>query len=190
MKREKNGFTLAELLIVVAIIAVLVAISIPIFTSQLEKAREAVDLSNVRSAYSIMQTSIMTGTAPDGNEWPDEQSWYIYTNSGAFQRYIYGTPFDTSTACKLKSNGVELPDFIAVDATYGWKDCVIMMTFDENHSHASMYTWPLSAFSPNLPPRGCFSGRALVYCSYLSDHIERKAITCAKAKKALRWQSF
>lgn len=66
MKREKNGFTLAELLIVVAIIAVLVAISIPIFTSQLEKAREAVDLSNVRSAYSIMQTSIMTGTAPDG----------------------------------------------------------------------------------------------------------------------------
>ena len=40
MKREKNGFTLAELLIVVAIIAVLVAISIPIFTSQLEKARE------------------------------------------------------------------------------------------------------------------------------------------------------
>lgn len=33
----KKGFTLAELLIVVAIIAVLVAISIPIFSSQLEK---------------------------------------------------------------------------------------------------------------------------------------------------------
>ena len=39
MKKEE-GFTLAELLIVVAIIAVLVAISIPIFTSQLEKSRE------------------------------------------------------------------------------------------------------------------------------------------------------
>ena len=45
---KSNGFTLAELLIVVAIIAVLVAISIPIFTSQLEKAREATDLSDVR----------------------------------------------------------------------------------------------------------------------------------------------
>lgn len=44
---KSNGFTLAELLIVVAIIAVLVAISIPIFTTQLEKAREATDLSDV-----------------------------------------------------------------------------------------------------------------------------------------------
>lgn len=35
----------------VAIIAVLVAISVPIFTSQLEKSREAVDLANLRSAY-------------------------------------------------------------------------------------------------------------------------------------------
>ena len=50
-KQNKKGFTLAELLIVVAIIGVLVAISIPIFTSQLEKSREAVDLANLRSAY-------------------------------------------------------------------------------------------------------------------------------------------
>lgn len=37
--KNRKGFTLAELLIVVAIIAVLVAISIPIFTGQMEKAR-------------------------------------------------------------------------------------------------------------------------------------------------------
>ncbi len=49
--KERKGFTLAELLIVVAIIAVLVAIAIPVFTSQLEKSREATDLANVRSAY-------------------------------------------------------------------------------------------------------------------------------------------
>lgn len=51
MVKNKKGFTLAELLIVVAIIAVLVAISIPIFTSQLEKSREATDLANVRAVY-------------------------------------------------------------------------------------------------------------------------------------------
>ena len=39
MKRNIKGFTLAELLVVVAIIAVLVAVSIPVFTSQLDKAR-------------------------------------------------------------------------------------------------------------------------------------------------------
>jgi len=48
---NKKGFTLAELLIVVAIIAVLVAISIPIFSAQLEKAKEATDMANIRSAY-------------------------------------------------------------------------------------------------------------------------------------------
>ena len=51
MKNNKKGFTLAELLIVVAIIAVLVAIAIPIFTSQLERSREATDLANIRAAY-------------------------------------------------------------------------------------------------------------------------------------------
>lgn len=50
-KNNKKGFTLAELLIVVAIIAVLVAIAVPVFTTQLERSREATDMSNIRSAY-------------------------------------------------------------------------------------------------------------------------------------------
>lgn len=53
MKKNSNGFTLAELLIVVAIIAVLVAVSIPIFTSQLRKAKESVDMANMRAAKVI-----------------------------------------------------------------------------------------------------------------------------------------
>ena len=57
---NKKGFTLAELLIVVAIIAVLVAISIPIFSAQLEKAREATDLANVRSAYAEVIADYLT----------------------------------------------------------------------------------------------------------------------------------
>ena len=51
---------MAELLIVVAIIAVLVAISIPIFSSQLEKSREATDLANVRSAYAEVVAAAAT----------------------------------------------------------------------------------------------------------------------------------
>ena len=50
-KMNKKGFTLAELLIVVAIIAVLVAIAIPVFSSQLEKAKQSTDAANIRSAY-------------------------------------------------------------------------------------------------------------------------------------------
>lgn len=62
-KNNKHGFTLAELLIVVAIIAVLVAISIPIFTSQLEKSREAVDMANIRAAYAEASAEMLTNDA-------------------------------------------------------------------------------------------------------------------------------
>ena len=59
-KTNKKGFTLAELLVVVAIIAVLVAIAIPIFTSQLEKAREATDAANIRAAYAEVVSAKIT----------------------------------------------------------------------------------------------------------------------------------
>ncbi|MGI6057504.1 MAG: type IV pilin protein [Bilifractor sp.] len=49
MSKNKKGFTLAELLIVVAIIAVLVAISIPLFHAQLRKARLATNQANARA---------------------------------------------------------------------------------------------------------------------------------------------
>ena len=56
----KKGFTLMEMLIVVAIIAVLIAIAIPIFTAELEKSREATDLANVRSAYAELSAKYLT----------------------------------------------------------------------------------------------------------------------------------
>ena len=59
LKKNNRGFTLAELLIVVAIIAVLVAIAIPVFTSQLEKSREATDAANIRSAYAVVQSAAL-----------------------------------------------------------------------------------------------------------------------------------
>ena len=60
-KNNKKGFTLAELLIVVAIIAVLVAIAIPVFTSQLEKSREATDIADVRDYYAEIATGLVSG---------------------------------------------------------------------------------------------------------------------------------
>lgn len=58
--QNSRGFTLAELLITVAIIGVLVAISIPVFASQMEKSREATDLSNVRAAYAEVMAEAIT----------------------------------------------------------------------------------------------------------------------------------
>ncbi len=64
-KRNSKGFTLAELLIVVAIIGVLTAIAIPVFTAQLEKSREAVDAANIRAMYAVVMADALTGDLPD-----------------------------------------------------------------------------------------------------------------------------
>lgn len=61
MKRNRSGFTLMEMLIVIALIAVLIAIAIPVFASQLEKSREATDLANVRAAYAQVSTETQLG---------------------------------------------------------------------------------------------------------------------------------
>ena len=79
-RNNKKGFTLAELLIVVAIIAVLVAISIPIFTSQLEKSRDAVSVANMRAAYAEAQTLELTATK-DGDK--ADNATYAKTATGS-----------------------------------------------------------------------------------------------------------
>lgn len=57
VRERREGFTMAELLIVVAIIAVLVAIAIPVFSAQLEKSKEATDMANIRTAYAEVNAS-------------------------------------------------------------------------------------------------------------------------------------
>ena len=57
---NKKAFTIMEMLIVVAIIAVLVAIAIPTFNSSLTKAKEAADVANIRAAYAAIQVEVIT----------------------------------------------------------------------------------------------------------------------------------
>ena len=48
-----------EMLIVVAIIAVLVAIAIPTFTSSLNKAKTATDAANIRAGYASAMLKVL-----------------------------------------------------------------------------------------------------------------------------------
>lgn len=58
--KNKKGFTLMEMLIVVAIIAILIAIAIPTFASSLNKARVATDEANIRAGYASVMAQVLT----------------------------------------------------------------------------------------------------------------------------------
>ena len=66
-KNNKKGFTLAELLIVVAIIAVLVAIAIPVFSAQLDKSKLATATANARSVYAEYIANCLADSALPGD---------------------------------------------------------------------------------------------------------------------------
>jgi type IV pilus assembly protein PilA len=135
-KLSKNGgFTLVEMLIVVAIIAILVAVSIPLVGSAMEKAREATDAANERaakmaivSAFLGNDSEIITDSVTAGTKY-----WYDAVNgklvdssaSGATKPDEYGStknPHGDSCQCTTK------------DTTAGHHNKVIHVTIATNGS--------------------------------------------------------
>lgn len=90
----KKGFTLIEMLVVIAIIAVLVAIIIPITTAATDKAKAATDAANLRSvlgqanAYLMMENAdVSVLDSANLNVGPcksfkDAEMYIMYVNPG------------------------------------------------------------------------------------------------------------
>lgn len=106
-KMNKKGFTLAELLIVVAIIGVLVAIAIPVFTTQLEKSREATDIANVRSAYAEVVTAYLSNESDPSmtveakqtvSGWQGPTGTIEYFSDNATQAYQYSAKYGANAS--------------------------------------------------------------------------------------------
>ncbi len=110
--KNRKGFTLSELLVVIAIIAVLVAISIPVFTSQLEKSRQAVDKANARSIYAVLSTAINDGTI----EFSSDDQWIsvlIWRNNSQFSVSSNSVTVHSVTGGNGPDNAKRLRDVVA-----------------------------------------------------------------------------
>ena len=107
IKKNRKGFTLGELLIVVAIIGVLVAVSVPIFTKQLKKARLATNQANARQALSAVLTTWMTEKYEEGT----------YNGETIEGHALY--EYDPSTGVATNISEVESFDADAIGVTYG-----------------------------------------------------------------------
>ena len=63
MKMNKKGFTLIEMLVVIAIIAILVAIVVPVVSNSTVKAKAAADAANLRSIVAEASIDYLSGAA-------------------------------------------------------------------------------------------------------------------------------
>lgn len=76
--KKEMGFTLAELLIVIAIIAVLVAVSIAIFADQTRKAVAATNKSNIRAARAEAMMQYFTDESSGKYKSDTSHVYYYY----------------------------------------------------------------------------------------------------------------
>lgn len=108
-KLSKNGgFTLIEMLIVVAIIAILMMISIPIVSETLEKAREGVDDANLRSAVSVMSVEYLAASETEKVAMKDKTYYYHVDGEASAGGSHQGTVSETkdgAVVAKAKANG-------------------------------------------------------------------------------------
>ena len=111
--RDQSGFTLVEMLSVVAIIAILIAVSIPLVGGALDRARHATDAANERAAKGAMSIYVLTGRTAgvgEGNSNCDgEFIYYVYdATTGKIEVPTIGTlgksiaPYGKCTAAEHK----------------------------------------------------------------------------------------
>lgn len=112
--KKSGGFTLIEMLIVVAIIAILVVVSIPMVSGSLDKAKQATDDANERAAKAVAMVTFMT-TNPSVS---DEGITYYYKDDGTVstgeapsstEGYSYGQSKDNEgkyVQVKLTKDGI------------------------------------------------------------------------------------
>lgn len=125
MKKQK-GFTLVELLIVTAIIAVLATIVTPAALGAIEKSKATAALADIRAYQTATLTYYVSeGTYPDQTELEDEMSKLGVKNAnpwGGTYAFVKGTTTNTLTVSGVSAKGVtkltELMGLTLADGKY------------------------------------------------------------------------
>ena len=102
MNRNKKGFTIVELVIVIAILAILAAVLIPTFASLVKKANEA----NAQTEAKNLITEMLANILGSGDEAAD---LVIVTKKGN-EAYVYGYDVSAGQFIAYKDNPVTLPE--------------------------------------------------------------------------------
>lgn len=137
MKNTKKGFTLIEMLVVIAIIAILVSVVIPTVSSATHKARAAADAANLRATLGglnaevlmnqeIAEPFIASMTPTESMLHPGAKLYVIYTVPGIIDVYYvdttkgeyYGLAYLSDIAAYGETELEPLPPTLTVNDTW------------------------------------------------------------------------
>ena len=87
MRNNKKGFTIVELVIVIAVIAILAAVLIPTFSSITQSAKESAAMQQAKSGFDAV-LALTGGSMPSGtifavtdDDDPEADYWFKYANN-------------------------------------------------------------------------------------------------------------
>ncbi len=103
-KKAKRGFTITELVIVIAVIAILAAVLIPTFSNVIKRANESAAMQEAKSEYdNFRPETILTDEANVGDDYlfvyKDGEDYFVvidgvfYTDPATVTATTEGTPF-------------------------------------------------------------------------------------------------
>lgn len=123
MKKTNKGFTLVELIIVIAVIGVLAAILIPTFANVIEKANRKSAFSDAKNALQIYLAEKTTGeggvVVPEGAVFKvrkAEKDWYFtYKNNGLTENAdIHAEPSHSTTVLANSATADNFPKTVII----------------------------------------------------------------------------
>lgn len=102
LKNKKKGFTLLELLVVLAILAILIAIAVPVYKGQKEKAAITAHNANVR----VLETAVESYRQDNDGKLPDKLDINELVN-GKYIKSVPKVPASENEKLKGKSYSIE-----------------------------------------------------------------------------------
>lgn len=139
-KMNKKGFTLIEMLVVIAIIAVLVSIIIPVVGNSTVKASAATNAANLRSVVAAVSIKYMEDPAAFNDTTDTTTTVTLTSSNGKLELPTGGTTKDTIDAPNAKS-------VIVGGKTYSAKTDVMTVTIENNAVVAKYGSYGINDFA-------------------------------------------